>query len=284
MDNNVKDLFRVRDYVPEFERLTREFVAATEEAGRRWRVQSNVPYGPHPDQRLDLYFPNSETDKCPVHLFVHGGYWRAFRKEDFGFVANTVCAVGGVAAIVDYSLMPLARMSVLVRQVRESLVWIGRNAASFGGDASKLSASGHSAGAHLASWLFEQERVDGPPKIELPPLQAVILVSGLYDLEPISQSFLQPEITLTPEEIAEWTPLHGHPDARPSVRLCVGEHETPPFHQQMRAFEQHLRQHHVTAQAGALSGHDHLTIVRDMGRPGSEVGALLEACVKHVSS
>ena len=282
MDKNVEDPFRIRDYVPEFERLTREFVGATDEVRRRWRVQTDVPYGSHPDQRLDLYFPDNETDERPVHLFVHGGSWRAFRKEDFGFVANTVCAAGGVAAIVEYSLMPAARMSVLVRQVRDSLVWIGRHAVSFGGDPSRISASGHSAGAHLASWLFEQERADGTPQLKLPPLQAVMLVSGLYDLEPVSKSFLQSELALTPEEVAEWTPLHGHPDVGPSVRLCVGERETPPFHQQMWDFERHLHQHQIAIQAGELPSHDHLTIVRDMGRPDTEVGALLEACVRYV--
>jgi arylformamidase len=47
-------------------------------------------------------------------MFVHRGYWRAFSKEDFAFVADAMNACGAIAATIDYSLMPKVRMGRLV--------------------------------------------------------------------------------------------------------------------------------------------------------------------------
>jgi len=33
-------------------------------------------------------------------LFVHGGYWRAFSRQDYSFVAETICGAGAVAAVI----------------------------------------------------------------------------------------------------------------------------------------------------------------------------------------
>ena len=72
-------------------------------------------------------------------------------KEDYAFIADGVVAAGAIAAIVEYTLMPGARMADLVREIREAATWLAASAREFGGDGNKLSASGHSAGGHLAS-------------------------------------------------------------------------------------------------------------------------------------
>jgi len=280
MAEAVIDPFRIREHVHDFNELMRNFAVETEAARRRWHFQSNVRYGSHPDECLDLYFPDDTSGRRPVHMFLHPGYWRAFAKDDFGFVANTICATGGIAAVVDYSLMPRARMSALVHQVRRALLWLARHAETFDGNPNSLSASGHSAGAHLAAWLFGKSAKEQSAPDSSLALRSVLLVSGLYDLQPVSQSFLQKEIALTRSEIEEWSPLNGSFSAGPRVQLCVGENETAPFHLQMNAYLRHLERSGVRVQADSIHGLNHMTIVRDLGRPQSAAAAFLAKCIR----
>ena len=235
--------------------------------GERFPNRLNVPYGDGPDENLDLFFPESVAGgaPCPIHMFVHGGYWRAQSKDRYAFVADEVTAAGAIAALIDYSLMPKARMATLVDQTRRAARWLSENAASFGGDARAISASGHSAGGHLASWLVARGQSEGEGA---PLVRSALLVSGLYDLAPIARSFLQPEIHLTEEEIASWSPISGRPHANVAVKLVAGGDETPPFHEQMRTYAEVLRRAGAQVETATPEGEDHMTIVRRLGQSG----------------
>ena len=187
---SLPDPFLIRAHVADFEGIVADYGDASANTRAAFPERRTVNYGAGRDEVLDLYLPAIKPPGQglrPIHLFVHGGYWRAFSKDDYAFVADAITAAGAIAAIMDYSLMPAARLKVLVGQVRRAASWLAVEAESFGGEAQALSASGHSAGAHLASFLacrgpHENERVPTPA-------QSVLLVSGLYDLDPITRSF-----------------------------------------------------------------------------------------------
>jgi arylformamidase len=274
----MSDPFMIRAHVPHWEASVADYCAASEATRQRSPGWRTVAYGDGPDETLDLYFPADQTSRArPIHMFVHGGYWRAFSKNEYAFVADAVNALGAIAAIVDYSLMPKARMAELVRQTRRAAHWLAANAPSFGGDARRLSASGHSAGGHLASYLAAR----GPhePEAELPRVRAVALISGLYDLAPISRSFLQPELQLSAEEIALWSPVAAEFSPAARVTLLVGAKETPPFHQQAAALKARLDPQNVRNALATVPDEDHMTIVREFGRPGSASARWLEATI-----
>jgi arylformamidase len=235
-----------------------------------------VAYGEGADEKLDLYFPAQDIaggPPQPIHLFVHGGYWRSFSKEDYAFVADAITASGAIAALVGYSLLPGARMDVLVAQVRRAAVWLADHAAEFGGDPHAISVSGHSAGAHLASLLVSY----GPHERPGPgaAIRSALLVSGVYDLAPIARSALQAELRLTDEEVARWSPLAGTPMRGTEVALLVGSAETAPFHEQGVAFSDYLNRAGLATELSTMAGEDHMTIVRELGRPGSAVAGHL---------
>jgi arylformamidase len=272
------DPFKIRALVPEFDAISADYAKASDRARAELRHRLDVPYGPAPRQRLDLFFPADTGGPAPVHLFVHGGYWRANDKENFVFPAKSIVAVGAIAAIVEYTLMPGARMAQLVDEVRAAARWVYEHAAEFGGDPGALSASGHSAGGHLAFYLAAR----GPHEPDFPsvPVRSLVLVSGLYNLRPISKSFLQPELHLTETEIAEWTPLTAV--TRPGVVtvLAVGEKETEPFHRQASDLSAINRNRGRDMTVATAAGHDHMTIARDLGVPGSPMADLLVACIR----
>ena len=272
------DPFRIPSHVPDFDVLVAGYEAASESTRARLSSRLNILYGEGKDEKLDLFFPEEGHDGSrPIHMFIHGGYWRAQSKDRYAFVADEVTAAGAIAAIIDYSLMPKARMGVLIGQTRRAARWLSEHAATFGGDANALSASGHSAGGHLASYLFAR----GPREAEGAPLvSSALLISGLYDLAPLAKSFLQAEVGFTDEETASWSPVAGRPSAGVTVTLIAGGAETTPFHEQMSAYADVLRAAGAQTAPATPAGEDHMTIVRSLGRAGTECARLLRETIQ----
>ncbi|WP_395675331.1 alpha/beta hydrolase [Inquilinus sp.] len=261
------DPFMIRAHVPDFESHLAAYRRASERTRQSLRGVRDLAYGDHPDEKLDLYLPEGGEGPFPVHAFIHGGYWRAFSKLDYAFIADAVTAQGAIAAIIDYSLMPKARMATLVGQVRRAVGWLAANAGRWGGDPAALSASGASAGAHLASFLAC--RGAGEAAAPAAPVRSLLLVSGIYDLDPITSSFLQQEIGLTAEEVAAWSPLTAAPVPGPVFDVVVGADETSPFLAQGRAFADRLAAAGVDSRFATLPGENHMSIATALGTPGS---------------
>jgi arylformamidase len=107
------DPLRIRNHVLGFDDDIADYRVTSEGTRQSLESRLDVSYGSHPDERLILFFPRDAADvqARPIHLFVHGGYWRAFSKSDYSFVADTVTGLGAIAAIVVYSLIPGASTS-----------------------------------------------------------------------------------------------------------------------------------------------------------------------------
>jgi arylformamidase len=182
-------------------------------------------------------------------VLIHGGYWRALRAEDHRFVLPGLARIGCGVANIEYRLMPSVRMADVVTDVAAALRTI---AAVFPGTA--LLPVGHSAGAHLAVASLHldpglQQRVSG-----------VVAISGAFDLSLIARSFLQAELSLTPEEIGRFS-IASLPNV-PTL-LITGTEETEPFQDQADALAMtaaHARRlrvahcHHMSILHGCFSG------------------------------
>ena len=265
------DLFRTRDHVPDFDDKVLEYKRLSAETRNELQVIADLPYGPAPGQRLDLFVPTSAPSAkgagLPVHIFIHGGYWRMFSKDDFSFVARTVVAAGAIAVVLDYDLMPSVRLAEIVRQVRGARSWVSENIHLYGGDASRLTVSGHSAGAHLATFLLTEGE-------EMPP-RGALLLGGVYNLRPLRRSFLQPLIQLTDDEVCQFSPIDKHFQPRVNTVILYGERETPPFHAQAAGLAWQIKEAGCDVSLSALTHTDHITSVLDLGFSDREAGAQL---------
>ena len=268
------DPFRTRDHVADFDdkiAAYRDRSAATRARLRTTTVRTGDAEG----ETLDLFFPTGEAANGnaarPVHLFIHGGYWRMFSKDDFSYVADTVTATGAIAAILDYALMPSVRLADIVAQVRRAQTWIADNIAAHGGDPSRVTASGHSAGAHLATFLFTSDQPD--------PVAGALLLGGLYDLRPLQSSFLEPLIGLTDAEVTTLSPIDHRHNPVTRVRVLWGARETAPFQEQGTAFTRHLADEGVEVLSVALPDADHMSSALDLGSPETEAGRHLVALI-----
>ena len=269
----VIDPFRIRSLVSNFDEISDSWVRDSAAARLRWRTSLDLAYGSHPDERLDLYYPENVSGLPPIHVFVHGGYWRANRKEDYGFLAETVCAAGAVLGVIGYSLMPKARMAQLVDQVRRAAFWLEDHAHQLNFDGKRMSASGHSAGAHLVTYLFGRAPHEDA-NLPLPGVSSACLISGVFDLAPISQSFLQEELRLSAEEVHRWSPLTARPIGA-NVTILVGKDETSPFRQQAALMQAHLGARGMEAQHVVARGCNHMSALAAIVRKGTLPAASL---------
>ncbi len=266
-----KDLYLIRDFVPDFDAIAAEFAARSRELSARARMRTDIAYGTRPRETLDIIFPDDPVMDAPLHVFVHGGYWRSGEKADYRFVANPVLAAGGIAALVEYDLMPIQQLPVLVDQVRRAVLWLQEHAARFGADPSRISVSGHSAGAHLASYLAATApgETDAPA---LPVLKDMLLLSGIYDLSEIPDSFLRHEAEMTHAEAAAWSPLASTHQAGPRRILAYGSDETAPFHEQAQGLHAKLGEGGLETELLPLPALNHMSVVLDLGNVEGRLG------------
>lgn len=273
------DPFRTRDHVADFDGYVADYAAASAKTRAALPMLADVAYGDGPGERLDLFFPRAAaTGPAPVHLFIHGGYWRMFAKEDFSFVAETVTTAGAIAVVVDYALMPAVRLGHIVDQMRRAVGWIGTEIARHGGDPARLTVSGHSAGAHLATFLMEP-RTTASAGPATATLRGALLLGGIYDIAPLQHSFLAPLIGLTDDEVARFSPLRRTHNPEIAAMILHGAEETEPFHRQAADFRDHLVAGGGAAVRKALAGENHMSSVRALGVAESEAGRLLAGVI-----
>ncbi len=230
----------------------------------------NVPYGPRPEETLDLFLPTSGgAGPAPVLIFVHGGFWRSLDAATFSFVGGAFAPFGVLVAVLDYPLIPAVRMAEIVASIRRAVAFLTREAVAFGGDPTRIHVAGHSAGGHLtalaldAAWQRDAGVAPGC-------VRGGVAISGVFELEPLRRSAQQETLGFTAEEAALWSPQRGVPREAAPLVVAVGGAETQEFIDQSLDFAQawrhagHRCELHVVAQA------NHIDILTGaLARPGA---------------
>ena len=190
-------------------------------------------FGPTVSEFLDI-FPSGDA-KAPLHLFIHGGYWRRFTARDFSFVAPGLVEAGISVAVMNYALCPSVTVREIVRQTRSAIFWLKENAAKYGSNATRLSISGHSAGAHLLAMALS---TDWPRDYGIPQecIGGACAISGIFDLAPLPYSYLQPKLQLSGNDVQHLSPIQNIPNQAPDLTVMVGDEETDEFVRQSRDF------------------------------------------------
>jgi arylformamidase len=263
------DPYAIRDVVPEFDAVAAELAARG--AATLARPSTRIAYGPGARETVDVVFPDRPAAGAPLHLFVHGGYWRSGTVAAYACAVDPVLAAGGVAALAEYDLMPGVRLAAIVAQVRRAAAALRAAAPGLGADPARFTASGHSAGAHLAALLAAAAPGEAaPPALGLAGL---LLVSGIYDLAPIPGSFLKAETGMTADEAAAWSPLAARHDAAPRRVVTRGAAETAPFHDDAVRLAAGLDP--ARTELRSETGRDHMTVVLALSDVADPLGRRL---------
>lgn len=232
----------------------------------------DVPFGDRDLETLDIWPGRGGS---PVLLFIHGGYWRAFDKEMFRFVAERFVEAGASVVLNNYDLCPQVTMDVITEQNRQALKWIYENAGAFGGDPGRIHVTGHSAGGHLTAMLLATDWAS----YGLPPdaVNGAVPLSGLFDLEPLRRSYLNADLRMGEEEARRNSPIHNLPERMPPTVVAVGGGETDEFRRQSRIYADACRDAGHDVSYLEVGGHDHVNVAGEYRNRLSPLTAALFA-------
>ncbi|MGA0532970.1 alpha/beta hydrolase [Hansschlegelia sp. KR7-227] len=212
----------------------------------------DLAYGPKTRQAIDLYPADDPASPCLV--FIHGGYWQRNSREVFAHYAEGLRSAGWSVAMPGYSLAPEVTVADIVAELGDALDWLAREGRQHGVDG-PIVLAGWSAGAQLAVLLLDHAAV-----------KAGLAVSGVYELAPIRDTFLNGALNLTDDEIATLSPLRLPPSPKP-LAIVYGAAELPAL---MRDSEQLSEIRAVGGAPGALivvEGADHFSILEEFVSP-----------------
>lgn len=237
------------------------FVVRSEKLAFAFAETMNILYGEAPRESLD-YFPGAPG--APLLVFIHGGYWQMRNKDTFRFLAQGPLALGFHVASIGYTLAPEMPLAGIVGEVRLAVEWLYKNASKFGADTSRIYTSGWSAGAHLAVSV-----------LDMPNVQGALAVSGIYDLEPISRSYLNEALQLLPQDVLQLSPMRV-PCVRKPVAVACGVNELPELRRQSLEFATLRARERIPGSFIELDGKNHFSILEELEKPNGSLTLMLK--------
>ena len=256
--------YDVEASVPDFGLYARLFADASERARLALPHVADVPYGETRVEYVDI-FPAS-APCAPVLVFIHGGYWRILSAKEFSYVAQGFAAMGITVVVANYGLCPAVTISEIVRQMRGLVSWCARNISRFNGDPEDITLCGHSAGGHLAAMCA---LTDWAADYGLPArvVRNIVSISGLFDLEPLSHTFLQPDLRISEREIAEASPQRLLRPVPARMLITYGSDESDAFQRQSEDFRAGWKNAGNQVVSFPQLARNHFTAITDLGAP-----------------
>jgi acetyl esterase/lipase len=117
--------------------------------------EQGIEYSNPDDQHLQLNLarPKEASGKLPAVLCIHGGGFRAGKRERWDQLCQQLAERGYVAATVTYRLAPKYQYPAAVHDVKAAVRWLRANADKYKIDPDRIGVVGDSAGGHLAQYL-----------------------------------------------------------------------------------------------------------------------------------
>jgi len=232
------------------------------------RLVTDLSYGPHPENQLDIYLPaQSEQADAPVIVFFYGGCWGAclkFYKADYRFVGESLSKAGYTVVIPDYRAYPNVKFPAIMTDAAAAVEWVSENIAQYGGDPKQLFLSGHSAGAQMTALLTLNEDYLRPATHR--DINGFIGLAGPYDFLPFDQAY-QP-ILFGPEENYPLSqPINYVDGTEPPLLLLYGNGDRVVFPHNIENLSAKVAEQGGEVEVHRYDGIDHAGLVGSLSIP-----------------
>ena len=151
-------------------------------------VEKGIEYANPDDQHLQLNLarPKTGDGPFPAIVCIHGGGFRAGKRESYDGLIVRLAEQGYVAITVTYRLAPKYQFPAAVHDTKAAVRWVRANAAKYKIDPSRIGTTGGSAGGHLAQFLgvtagVKEFEGDGGNQAESSAVACVVNVYGPSD-------------------------------------------------------------------------------------------------------
>ena len=238
--------YEQRSFVPHADEIIRRYAEKSESVRKKLGEPRVERYGPTPPETLDIYGSGGKA-----FVFVHGGAWKRQSSREQAFPAEAVIAAGAAYVALNFANLPSVTLPDMAGQVRRGIEWVHRNLSQ------DVVLCGHSSGGHLSAHALTQ----------LSFVKRALVVSGVYDLQPVRLSARNEYVRLDEALEHEYSPIRHAARIRCPVTVAGAEHEGEEFHRQSREFAEKLK-------APTLVGKNlnHFEIVETLADPHSPLG------------
>lgn len=257
-------------HVPETAFIVAEWDRLSADMRVRHPQSLDLRYGPRERNRIDFLKANNGG---PTLVFIHGGYWQTRAKETFAFCARGPMAHGINVALIGYTLAPDATLDQIVNEVRTGIDTLANELPALGGRADQMVVSGWSAGGHLSSMTL------GHPRIK-----AGLLISGIYDLEPIRHSYLNAKLNLDDGMIQRNSPVRNPGGVNKPLVVVAGSAELPLLRKQSADFAAHRATYGLPVIYEEIPGANHFTMMDELASPTGRLTTLVRQLFEQTSS
>lgn len=251
-----------------------EFVTKVSEIAREnIPCELNVAYGSTEREKLDIYGIDLPSD-APIFIYIHGGYWQDLNKDISAYAVESFYKKGIKVIVIGYTLCPNCSLKNIVQEIQVAFLSCLEYAKKCGSRG--MYVGGHSAGAHLTASLF-QEFFCSIPEVDQNYLKGVVCISGVYDLVPIIQTYINDALKLTEALAKELSPTYQTFCAKDNITflIIIGQYESPAFHEQSKSFYQKLMDAGYNTDFVEIKEVDHFNIVENLNDSNSEIFKLI---------
>jgi acetyl esterase/lipase len=236
--------------------------------------ETGIEYA-NPDQQhlqLNLARPKMGEGPFPAILCIHGGGFRAGKRESYDAQCLRLAQRGYVALTVSYRLAPKYPFPAAIHDVKAAVRWTRANAARYRIDPDRIGVTGGSAGGHLAQFLGVTGDVrafdgEGSNLHQSSRVRCVVNVYGpsdftksygkSVDAAQVLPLFLGGDLTTARQQHLRASPLYWvTPNAVPT--LCIhGTEDKYVAHEQAEWLVERLKAAGVEAELLTLPGAGH---------------------------
>ena len=182
---------------------------------------------------------------------------------------------GAAFAAVDYTLAPDASLDEIVDECRQALAVLASSAGEHNIDPERIIVSGSSAGAHLAAMTALGSNGWRPA--------AVALISGVFELEPLVNTYVNDAVGLDVNAAHRNSPLRADLTGFPPALVAHGDNETNQFKRQSSVMATALRKASTNVTELELPDRNHFDVVFDLCNDKTELGRAVLALIQQTT-
>jgi acetyl esterase/lipase len=238
-----------------------------------YELRSDLAYGSHARQTLDVYTPLAVKGPAPMVIFFYGGGWREGSKDNYRFVASSLTEAGYVVVIPEYRVFPEVVFPEFIDDGADAVAWALQHASEFGADSDKVFLMGHSAGAHIAAMLITDQHFLASNGIDADTLAGFVGLSGPYNFLPLESGYL---LEVFPEHNRNASqPINYVTDKTPPALLIHGTGDDLVYASNSETMAQRLAEHGVDVTLKLYEGVGHARVAVELSPPFDFTGETL---------
>ncbi len=166
---------------------------------------TDVPYGPHVRQKLDVWLAKS-AHPAPVVFYIHGGGWAAHDKTDIHqhLDVPAFLAAGISVVSIEYRFLGDANAAKVtpplqwpLQDAARSLQFVRSKAVEWNLDKTRIAATGVSAGGCSSLWLAMHDDMADPQSADPVARESTRLLFTVTKA---------PQASFDPQQLVEWIP------------------------------------------------------------------------------